>query len=66
MLLYMYINQITTNSRILSSGELDDLCKEIPIQKENIHLLTLQSFHTEQQFSRQVRYVHNKIVIFVV
>ncbi|XP_052087598.1 E3 ubiquitin-protein ligase rnf213-alpha-like isoform X5 [Mytilus californianus] len=47
--------QITTNSRILSTLELDDLAKEVPVARKNIHLLTLQSFHTEQQFSRQIK-----------
>ncbi|VDI21571.1 Hypothetical predicted protein, partial [Mytilus galloprovincialis] len=47
--------QITTNSRILSIVELADLCNTITVPTRNVHLLTLQSFHTEQQFSRQVK-----------
>ncbi|CAG2186352.1 RNF213 [Mytilus edulis] len=52
--------QITTNSRILSTLELDDLAEEVPVSRKNIHLLTLQSFHTEQQFSRQIKSCFSK------
>ncbi|XP_052086034.1 E3 ubiquitin-protein ligase RNF213-like [Mytilus californianus] len=47
--------QITTNSRILSQAECEDLCESIPIDRQNVISLTLQQFHTEQQFSKQIR-----------
>ncbi|CAG2212749.1 RNF213 [Mytilus edulis] len=48
--------QITTNSRILSQAECEDLCGSLPIDRQNVISLTLQQFHTEQQFSKQIRY----------
>jgi len=53
---FFIIFQITTNSKLLSTADIDDLCKCIPIQRQNVTLLTLQSFDTEQQFSRKIRY----------
>jgi hypothetical protein len=53
--IYLFL-QITTNSKLLSTADIDDLCKCIPIQRQNVTLLTLQSFDTEQQFSRKIRY----------
>ncbi|XP_063441660.1 E3 ubiquitin-protein ligase rnf213-alpha-like [Mytilus trossulus] len=47
--------QITTNSKLLSIADLDILCRFLPILRKNIVLLNLQSFDTEQQFSRQIK-----------
>ncbi|XP_063403574.1 E3 ubiquitin-protein ligase rnf213-alpha-like [Mytilus trossulus] len=48
--------QITTNSKLMSTADLEILCRFIPIQKQNVTLLTLQSFDTEQQFNRKIKY----------
>ncbi|CAG2239382.1 RNF213 [Mytilus edulis] len=42
--------------KLLSTPDLEDLCKVLPIQRQNMTLLTLQSFDTEQQFCRQIRF----------
>ncbi|XP_052062680.1 E3 ubiquitin-protein ligase rnf213-alpha-like isoform X2 [Mytilus californianus] len=47
--------QITTNSKLLSIADIDILCRFLPILRKNIVLLNLQSFDTEQQFSRQIK-----------
>ncbi|CAG2252471.1 RNF213 [Mytilus edulis] len=47
--------QITTNSKLLSIADLNILCRFLPILRKNIVLLNLQSFDTEQQFSRQIK-----------
>ncbi|XP_071137099.1 E3 ubiquitin-protein ligase rnf213-alpha-like [Mytilus edulis] len=47
--------QITTNSKLLATADIEVLCRFIPILKQNITLLTLQSFDTEQQFSRKIK-----------
>ncbi|XP_076109129.1 E3 ubiquitin-protein ligase rnf213-alpha-like [Mytilus galloprovincialis] len=48
--------QVTTHSKLLSTPDLEDLCQVLPIQRQNMTLLTLQSFDTEQQFCRQIRF----------
>ncbi|CAC5418278.1 RNF213 [Mytilus coruscus] len=55
--------QITTNSKLMSTADIEILCRFIPIQKQNVTLLTLQSFDTEQQFNRKIKYVNNSILI---
>ncbi|VDI38612.1 Hypothetical predicted protein [Mytilus galloprovincialis] len=47
--------QITTNSRIFAASEVEELCEFLPLRKENVTVLTLQQFHTEQQFSRKIK-----------
>ncbi|XP_063404431.1 E3 ubiquitin-protein ligase rnf213-alpha-like [Mytilus trossulus] len=47
--------QITTNSKLMSTADIEILCRFIPIQKQNVTLLTLQSFDTEQQFNRKIK-----------
>ncbi|XP_071122875.1 E3 ubiquitin-protein ligase RNF213-like [Mytilus edulis] len=53
-------SQITTNSRILSPAEVDDLCTSLQIDKQNVTSLKLQQFYTEQQFSKQIRFFANR------
>ncbi|VDI37174.1 Hypothetical predicted protein, partial [Mytilus galloprovincialis] len=53
-------SQITTNSKLLSVADIEILCKVIPIQRKNVELLNLQSFDTEQQFSRQIKAFFDK------
>ncbi|VDI80191.1 Hypothetical predicted protein, partial [Mytilus galloprovincialis] len=48
--------QITTHSKLLSHADVDMFCKSISsLQREHVLLMTLQSFDTEQQFSRKLR-----------
>ncbi|XP_052062678.1 E3 ubiquitin-protein ligase rnf213-alpha-like isoform X2 [Mytilus californianus] len=53
-------SQITTNSKLLSVADIEILCKVISIQRKNVELLNLQSFDTEQQFSRQIKAFFDK------
>lgn len=55
----LLIFQITTNSKLMSTADIEIMCRIIPIQKQNVTLLTLQSFDTEQQFSRKIKFVIN-------
>ncbi|XP_052083737.1 E3 ubiquitin-protein ligase rnf213-alpha-like [Mytilus californianus] len=47
--------QITTNSRIFAASEVEELCESLSLRRENVTVLTLQQFHTEQQFSRKIK-----------
>ncbi|CAG2226879.1 RNF213 [Mytilus edulis] len=53
-------NEITTHSKLLSTPDLEDLSAALHIQRQNMTLLTLQSFDTEQQFCRQIRFILEK------
>lgn len=52
-----YVLQITTNSNLLTPGEVRDIAKCTNIDPGLVSILSLQSFDTEQQFCRQLRYV---------
>ncbi|KAK3585587.1 hypothetical protein CHS0354_036774 [Potamilus streckersoni] len=47
--------QITTHSKLLSTADKSDIHRAVGIPPERIALETLQSFDTEQQFSRKIR-----------
>ena len=47
--------QITTHSKLLSSMDVDQLHGAAGIKRDNIEVLALQAFDTEQQFSRKLR-----------
>ncbi|KAL3881512.1 hypothetical protein ACJMK2_027944 [Sinanodonta woodiana] len=47
--------QITTHSKLLSTADKSDIHQAVGISPERIALETLQSFDTEQQFSRKIR-----------
>ncbi|KAK3585576.1 hypothetical protein CHS0354_036763 [Potamilus streckersoni] len=47
--------QITTHSKLLSTADKSDIHRAVGIPPESIALETLQSFDTEQQFSRKIR-----------
>ncbi|KAL3881507.1 hypothetical protein ACJMK2_027939 [Sinanodonta woodiana] len=49
--------QITTHSKLLSTADKSDIHQAVGILPERIALETLQSFDTEQQFSRKIRYL---------
>ncbi|KAL3881508.1 hypothetical protein ACJMK2_027940, partial [Sinanodonta woodiana] len=49
--------QITTHSKLLSTADKSDIHQAVGIPPERIALETLQSFDTEQQFSRKIRYL---------
>ncbi|XP_062585857.1 E3 ubiquitin-protein ligase rnf213-alpha-like, partial [Saccostrea cucullata] len=46
--------QVTTQSKLFTSSDISDMCEELDMSTEQIQLLTLQSFETEQQFCRQL------------
>lgn len=52
----MFRQQITTNSNLLTPGEVKDIAKCTNIDPVLVSILSLQSFDTEQQFCRQLRY----------
>lgn len=56
----MFQLQITTNSNLLTPGEVRDIAKCTNIDPGLVSILSLQSFDTEQQFCRQLRYVSKK------
>ncbi|KAL3881511.1 hypothetical protein ACJMK2_027943, partial [Sinanodonta woodiana] len=47
--------QITTHSKLISTADKTDIHREVGIPPRNIAMETLQSFDTEQQFSRKIR-----------
>ncbi|XP_015757858.1 PREDICTED: E3 ubiquitin-protein ligase RNF213-like [Acropora digitifera] len=47
--------QVTTHSRLLSSNDLQDVAASTSLKLPNILCLSLQQFHTEQQFCLSVR-----------
>ncbi|KAK3585575.1 hypothetical protein CHS0354_036762 [Potamilus streckersoni] len=47
--------QITTHSKLLSTADKSDIHREVGIPPYSIAMETLQSFDTEQQFSRKIR-----------
>ncbi|CAC5422253.1 RNF213 [Mytilus coruscus] len=53
-------SQVTTHSKLLSTPDLEDYSVVLHIQRQNMTLLTLQSFDTEQQFCRQIRFILEK------
>lgn len=55
-MLLMFRQQITTNSNLLTPGEVKDIAKCTNIDPGLVSILSLQSFDTEQQFCRQLRY----------
>lgn len=55
-MLLMFRQQITTNSNLLTPGEVKDIAKCTNIDSGLVSILSLQSFDTEQQFCRQLRY----------
>lgn len=48
--------QITTHSKLLATTDIEILCRFIPIQRQNVTLLTLQSLNSEHQFSSKIGY----------
>ncbi|XP_061169142.1 E3 ubiquitin-protein ligase RNF213-like [Saccostrea echinata] len=52
--------QVTTHSKLLTTGDLDEISKSVDIEVSHITLLSLQSFDTEQQFCRQLRHNFEK------
>lgn len=61
-MLLMFRQQITTNSNLLTPGEVKDIAKCTNIDPGLVSILSLQSFDTEQQFCRQLRYEYKKLV----
>ncbi|CAC5363746.1 RNF213 [Mytilus coruscus] len=55
--------QVTTHSKLLSTSDYDTLWKSLLLERKNTHLLTLQSFDTEQQFCKKIRYNANLFCI---
>ena len=49
--------QVTTHSRLLSANDLQDVEASTSLKLSNILCLSLQQFHTEQQFCLSVRLV---------
>ena len=49
--------QVTTHSRLLSSNDLQDVAVSTKMKLSNILCLSLQQFHTEQQFCLSVKLV---------
>ncbi|XP_046556283.1 E3 ubiquitin-protein ligase rnf213-alpha-like [Haliotis rubra] len=47
--------QVTTHSKLLTDQEKEDLGRHLNVTPNNIILLTLQSFDTEQQFAQQIK-----------
>ncbi|XP_068694638.1 E3 ubiquitin-protein ligase rnf213-alpha-like [Montipora foliosa] len=47
--------QVTTHSRLLSSNDLQDVADSTSLCLSNVMCLSLQQFHTEQQFCSSVR-----------
>ncbi|XP_067673877.1 E3 ubiquitin-protein ligase rnf213-alpha-like [Haliotis asinina] len=47
--------QVTTHSKLLTDQEKEDLGRHLTLTPNNIILLTLQSFDTEQQFAQQIK-----------
>ncbi|KAJ7339580.1 hypothetical protein OS493_005983 [Desmophyllum pertusum] len=47
--------QVTTHSRLLSSNDLQDISVTTSLPLSNVTCLSLQQFHTEQQFCSSVR-----------
>ncbi|XP_071112375.1 E3 ubiquitin-protein ligase rnf213-alpha-like [Haliotis cracherodii] len=47
--------QVTTHSKLLTDQEKEDLSRHLSLPPNNIILLTLQSFDTEQQFAQQIK-----------
>ncbi|XP_033741837.1 E3 ubiquitin-protein ligase rnf213-alpha-like [Pecten maximus] len=47
--------QVTTHSKLITSVDLEELSLKLGIPIDNMVLLNLQSFDTEQQFCRQVK-----------
>ncbi|KAL3881517.1 hypothetical protein ACJMK2_027949 [Sinanodonta woodiana] len=62
--------QITTHSKLLSTADKSDIHQAVGIPPERIALETLQSYDTEQQFSRKIRYFlesnHDEQLLLVV
>lgn len=56
----MFKPQITTNSNLLTPGEVRDISKCAKLDLDLVSILSLQSFDTEQQFCRQLRYASEK------
>ena len=48
--------QVTTHSRLLSSNDLQDIARATSLPLPKVTCLSLQQFHTEQQFCSSVRY----------
>lgn len=58
----MFRQQITTNSNLLTPGEVKDIARCTNINPGLVSILSLQSCDTEQQFCRQLRYELKKLV----
>ena len=56
--------QVTTHSRLLSSNDLKDIARATSLPLPNVTCLSLQQFHTEQQFCSSVRYSVSKCEVF--
>lgn len=50
-----HFGQVTTHSKLITSADLKEMSHSLGIPEENMMLLNLQSFDTEQQFCRQIR-----------
>ncbi|PFX29705.1 E3 ubiquitin-protein ligase RNF213 [Stylophora pistillata] len=53
--------QVTTHARLLSSNDLKDISAATSLPLSNVSCLSLQQFHTEQQFCSSVRDVFAKL-----
>ncbi|XP_060085808.1 E3 ubiquitin-protein ligase RNF213-like [Ylistrum balloti] len=53
--------QVTTHSKLITSVDLEELSHKLGIPNDNMVLLNLQSFDTEQQFCRQVKMCFERI-----
>ena len=56
--LTLFSLQVTTHSRLLSSNDLQDIARATSLPLPNVTCLSLQQFHTEQQFCSSVRYTN--------
>lgn len=56
--------QVSTHSRLLSENDLNDVCEVTKLHRQDVQLLHLQQFQTEQQFLKQIRYTYVNYQLF--
>ena len=49
------VSQVTTHSRLLSDNDLTDIAEACVFLRANVDRVSLQQFHTEQQFCHKIR-----------
>ena len=54
--LKLRVSQVTTHSRLLSDNDLTDIAEACVFPRANVDRVSLQQFHTEQQFCHRVRW----------